>query len=93
MPTILRAVAVGYSHHITQRGNYRQTVFESDDDYLQYLQWLKEYNKKYSLRIWAYCLMTNHVHFVVVPVETTSLAKTFHTLHILHYAHCHLLDT
>jgi len=36
---IARAVAVGFPHHITQRGNYRQRVFDGDDDYRQYLEW------------------------------------------------------
>ncbi len=49
---------------------------------MQYLKWLKEYSKKYSLRIWAYCLMGNHVHFVGVPMRDNSLAKTFNTLHM-----------
>ena len=34
MPRISRVVAVGHPHHVTQRGNYRQTVFETDQDYL-----------------------------------------------------------
>jgi putative transposase len=82
MPRIARAVAVGHPHHITQRGNYRQQVFQGDEDYLQYLEWLKSYSRKYSLKIWAYCLMGNHVHFISVPMEPDSLAKTFNTLHM-----------
>lgn len=82
MPRIARAVAVGFPHHITQRGNYRQTVFEKNDDYSVYLDWLKNYSDKYSLKIWAYCLMSNHVHFVVVPQENDSMARTFNTLHM-----------
>ncbi|MDO8127751.1 MAG: transposase [Candidatus Brocadiales bacterium] len=82
MPRIARAVTVGYPHHITQRGNYRQAVFESDEDYNRYLEWLRLYSKKYSLKIWAYCLMGNHVHFIAVPMGTDSLAKTFNTLHM-----------
>jgi len=82
MPRIARAVAVGFPHHITQRGNYRQRVFEGDEDYLYYLEWLKECSKRYSLKIWAYCLMPNHVHFIAVPIEPDSLAKTFNTLHM-----------
>jgi REP element-mobilizing transposase RayT len=77
-----RAVAVGISHHITQRGNYRQVVFEEDSDYRQYLEWLKHYSDKYSLKIWAYCLMNNHVHFVAVPDKEESMARTFNTLHM-----------
>ena len=82
MPRIARAVAVGYPHHITQRGNYRQAVFESDEDYIRYLELLRLYCKKYSLKIWAYSLMGNHVHFIAVPIEPESLAKTFNTLHM-----------
>jgi len=72
----------GHPHHITQRGNYRQQVFQGDEDYLQYLEWLKSYSTKYSLKIWAYCLMGNHVHFISMPMEPDSLAKTFNTLHM-----------
>lgn len=35
------------------------------------------YSKKYALKIWGYCLMSNHVHFIAVPMEDDSLAKTF----------------
>ena len=82
MPRIARAVAAGFPHHITQRGNYRQTVFEKKGDYILYLEWLKDYSQKYSLKIWAYCLMSNHVHFIAVPMANDSLAKTFNTLHM-----------
>jgi len=82
MPRISRPVAIGYPHHITQRGNYQQKIFESEADYIQYQQWLQQYSRKYSLKIWAYCLMGNHVHFIAVPMETNSLARTFHTLHM-----------
>jgi len=87
MPRIARAVAIGYPHHITQRGNYRQAVFESDEDYNLYLEWLKLYSKKYALKIWTYCLMRNHVHFIVVPLGADSLAKTFNTLHMRYSQH------
>ena len=82
MPRIARVVAKGYPHHVTQRGNYRQPVFEEENDYIQYLEWLKDYGKNYSLEIWAYCLMSNHVHFVCVPEQEDSLARTFNALHM-----------
>ena len=82
MPRIARAVAIGFPHHITQRGNYRQTVFENDADYSRYLEWLNDYSVKYSLKIWAYCLMSNHVHFIVVPMEQDSMARALNMLHM-----------
>ncbi|MFA4915766.1 MAG: transposase [Syntrophales bacterium] len=82
MPRIARIVAEGYPHHVTQWGNYRQPVFEVDDDYQQYLGWLKEYSSKYALDIWAYCLMSNHVHFICVPIKKDSLSLTFNMLYM-----------
>jgi putative transposase len=84
MPRISRAVAIGYPHHITQRGNYRQAVFNTDEDFTTYLRLLRKYSEKYTLKIWAYCLMNNHVHFVAVPMHADSLAKTFNTLHMMY---------
>jgi REP element-mobilizing transposase RayT len=52
----MRAVAVGCLHHITQRENYQQHVFEVEKDYTQYLQWLKEYSQRYFLKIWPIVL-------------------------------------
>jgi len=85
MPRISRAIAVGYPHHVTQRGNYRQVVFAHPEDYAQYLQWLSQYANKYGFEIWAYCLMPNHVHFVGVPRTENALARTFNTAH-MHYS-------
>jgi putative transposase len=82
MPRISRAIAIGYPHHITQRGNYRQVVFTDADDYSQYLKWLGQCASKYGLEIWAYCLMPNHVHFIGVPNADDSLSRTFNTAHM-----------
>jgi hypothetical protein len=67
MPRISRAIAVGYPHHITQRGNYRQTVFAEAADYTHYLECIARYAPQCELEIWAYCLMPNHVHLICVP--------------------------
>lgn len=82
MPRISRAIVVGYPHHVTQRGNYRQTVFAEADDYHKYLYFLAKYAKECALEIWAYCLMPNHVHMVCVPRQSDSLSRTLHTVHM-----------
>jgi len=81
MPRIARLVAVGYPHHITQRGNYQQKTFRNKKDFLQYLSWIEKYSKKYLLSILAYCLMPNHIHFIVVPEKENSLAEVFGVAH------------
>jgi len=82
MPRISRAIAVGYPHHITQRGNYRQTVFAVAEDYARYLEWLTQYARQHKLEIWAYCLMPNHVHIVGVPGADDAMASVFRTVHM-----------
>jgi putative transposase len=76
MPRKSRIVISGYPHHIIQRGHNRQVVFVSDDDYLYYLDNLGEWKEKLGCRVYAYCLMTNHIHLIVDPgIEEGSLAQ------------------
>ena len=84
MPRAARIVAPGFPHHVTQRGNYQQIVFEEDIDRKKYLGLIRKYSDKYSLKIWAYCLMSNHVHFIVVPGRPDSLARTFNQAHTMY---------
>ena len=67
MPRNARIVITGYPHHIVQRGHNRQAVFISDDDYLFYLDNLREWKEKFGCKVYAYCLMTNHVHLIIDP--------------------------
>ena len=81
MARTARAVAVDCPHHVTQRGNGRQVVFFADRDREVYLNAFFDYASRYSLRVWGYCLMSNHVHFVVVPERERSLARVFGRTH------------
>lgn len=84
MPRIARVVVSEYPHHIIQRGNYRQNVFLDESDKRQYLSLIAEYSQKYHLKILAYCLMDNHVHFIGIPKNGNSMAKTFSVAHTLY---------
>ncbi|MCK5580710.1 MAG: transposase [Candidatus Omnitrophica bacterium] len=75
MPRTPRVVIPGYLYHIVQRGNNRQYVFQEENDYILYLKRIEEYRRKYNIDIFAYCLMGNHVHFIIRPPEINSLAK------------------
>ena len=46
MGRIVRVVIPEYLYHVTQRGNYRQEVFEREEDYEKYLEWFKNYCEK-----------------------------------------------
>ena len=64
-----RVVILNIAHYITQRGNYRQDIFDNQNHYKQYCEWVQEYADDISLDILAYCLMGNHMHFVVIPKD------------------------
>lgn len=81
MARMARLVVPNYPHHVTQRGNRRQQVFFSSDDYRAYKTLLARACKSAQCEIWAYCLMPNHVHFVVVPETEDGLRRLFAETH------------
>jgi putative transposase len=68
-------------HHITQRGNMRENVFFEEQDFSLYKKLLIQYATKYGLSIWAYCLMTNHIHLVAVPSNEKSMGFALRDTH------------
>ena len=67
MPRTSRLVIPNYPHHVIQRGHNRQVVFSTDEDYLYYLDNLREWKTKLGCQVYAYCFMTNHVHLIIDP--------------------------
>jgi REP element-mobilizing transposase RayT len=74
MPRFARFVVPGVAHHITQRGSARQTVFSTRMDRRVYLGLLREQARLTELPILAYCLMSNHIHLILVPQDGAQLA-------------------
>ncbi|GAB4417190.1 MAG: transposase [Thermodesulfovibrionales bacterium] len=75
MARIARAIAVGFPHHVIQRGNNKGKVFFKKEDRQKYLELLKKYSDKWECNILAYCLMDNHVHLLARPKREESLYK------------------
>ncbi len=71
----------GLPYHVTHRGNRRGEVFLSDLGRDAYLRRLARAGELHGLELWAYCLMTNHVHLVVRPAHRESLARTIGEVH------------
>lgn len=76
-----RAVGPGIPHHVTQRGNRRQQTFFNDEDYQSYLELMSEWCENYKVETWAYCLMPNHVHLIVVPETKDGLSLAIGEAH------------
>jgi putative transposase len=55
----------GALYHVIARGNNRQVTFKDDQDYKVYIDRLKRYQQRYNFVLYAYTLMSNHVHLIV----------------------------
>jgi len=80
MARLKRVSLVGVPQHIIQRGNNRQVCFASEADNKAYLNWLKEYSKKYQVDIHAWVLMTNHIHILCTPQKIDAISQMMQAL-------------
>jgi len=81
MARIARVVVPGRPHLVTQRGNRRQETFFEDDDYRTYMELMAQSCDEHGVEVWAYCLMPNHVHLIVVPSDEQGLAGAIGEAH------------
>lgn len=75
MPRRARMYVPGLPYHIVQRGNNREACFIEPENYQFYLELWREMARRYGVAVHAYCLMTNHVHFLVTPGRADSVSN------------------
>ena len=61
----LRIQYEGAIYHVTMRGVERRRIFRDDRDRERFLMCLGDGVKELGVRVYLYCLMTNHVHLLV----------------------------
>ena len=74
MPRRARLSVAGIPWHIIQRGNNRSVCFYAEQDYRFYLDRLEGLARRFGCAIYAYVLMTNHVHLLLTPERADSVA-------------------
>lgn len=87
MARLARVVVPGLPHHVTQRGNRRQKVFFGDGDYAFYRNLIAESCREARVAVWAYCLMPNHVHLILVPRDEDGLRAALARTHARYSRH------
>ena len=74
MPRVARIKSNYGVYHIIMRGINRQTIFEDEEDYAKFIQTMQKYKEMCEYKIYAYCLMGNHMHLLLKegkePLET-----------------------
>jgi REP-associated tyrosine transposase len=92
MARLARVVAAGLPHHVTQRGGRRQRVFFGSDDYEAYRALLAEGCRAAGVAVWAYCLMPDHVHLILVPSDADGLRAALGETHRRYTRHVNLRE-
>lgn len=65
MPRGPRQVSPTGYYHVVMRGNDRKIIFESDSDRYKFLDSVDRLRDKDNVKLFAYCLMNNHVHMLI----------------------------
>ena len=78
----LRIEFDGAWYHVMNRGGNHQNIYLADSDYQNFLKLLNDCHQMWGLEIHAYCLMGNHVHFIITPSTEGGLARMFNTVHM-----------
>ncbi len=75
MPRRTRLYLPDHPYHIVQRGNNCDACFVEPENYKFYLELWKECSVLYGVKVHTYCLMTNHIHFLVTPEQSDSISR------------------
>ena len=65
----LRIEFNGAVYHVTSRGNTRQAIFLTEEDFADFLRVLCSVVKRYRFLLHAYCLVNNHYHLMIETPE------------------------
>lgn len=74
----------GLTYHVINRGNNRDVIFAEEEDFRHYLNCIQRYKKKYMFKLFAFCLMTNHVHLLIKVTEHGSISKIMQSITVAH---------
>lgn len=81
MPRSSRFVLPDVVHHVVARGVNRQRIFANGFDKAKYLKRFAKVAEEEKVLIHGYCLMDNHVHWLVTPTTAHGLARVFLRVH------------
>lgn len=69
MARVARAKSKTGIYHVMLRGIDKRDIFLTEEDYLVFLRYIEKARSKTKFTVYAYCLMTNHVHLLLKTEE------------------------
>lgn len=84
MPRRARVSVGGICYHVINRGNRRARVFHDDSAYTGFLDFMSRASEAVPMRVVGYCLMPNHFHLVLWPIDDGDMSRWMHRLMTAH---------
>ena len=77
----------GAFYHVITRGNQKQKIFKDASDYQKFIQFLTIYKNRYHYSLYAYVLMSNHIHLLIETRETplSKVLQGINQSYTMHY--------
>src|SRR5947208_16565465 len=90
MPRVPRCMQLSRdaAYHLMTRGHNREALFRDADDTRYFLGLLDRYRRRFGLRLYHYCLMTNHIHLLLQLDEPRRLSALMAGLLIAYVRYC-----
>lgn len=76
----LRELKASYSYHITVRCNNREFRLIRDECREVLLYSIQRCKDKFGFKLYALCIMSNHIHYLLEPAQSEDLPKIMHWL-------------
>ena len=70
-----RQLEKGATYHVTGKINRDESIFDEEEFKSIFLEVVKRAKKKYDFEITNFCVMHNHIHFMIKPLGESSLSR------------------
>ena len=76
MPRKAKILVQNCPHHTVQGGHNRPAVFVDDEDCHYYLENLREWKDDLEIKLYGWCLVTNHIQLILKPSDDPKSIST-----------------
>jgi putative transposase len=87
MPRSARLILPKSFYHIMARGNNKNIIFKSDEDYNYYLSLIAKYKAEHPFDLYHYCLMPNHIHFLIKTDKGADFSTFMKKINLAYFYH------
>lgn len=70
----------GALYYVSSYGDHNESIFNDNEDYINYLELLQRYKNQYGFKLFSFCLLPNHLHLLIELKEGLTISQIMHDL-------------